>query len=160
MPNNAGYAKITANYPSIQALNSTSPTVHVQNGSVIYSLYLNPSGTTSVVIEGVDTPYSSSNDINKPVLSVESISPINAIGAVPVKINASTNSTDAIYTTNIIYQRNSGAKDSKILNQTGAGQWETFLGPFNTGDNITYYVSTTDHSGRRVRSSEKFFKIK
>ncbi|MCK5195246.1 MAG: hypothetical protein KAQ71_15650, partial [Desulfobulbaceae bacterium] len=157
MPNNANYAKIKVNYPSIQTLNSNSPTIHVVNGYVIYSLYLNPSGMTSVEIEGVDLPYSSSNDINKPILSIDSITPINVVSSVPVQINASTESTDAIYTTNIIYQRNNDAKDSKIMNQTGPGQWGTYIGPFDIGDIIRYYVSTTDHGGRRVKSNEKFF---
>ena len=77
----------------------------------------------------------------------------------PIQIIATTNSTDSIYTTNIIYQRNSDAKDSKIMNQTGHGQWETYIGPFDQGDSVRYYVSVTDHSGRRVRSSDKIFPV-
>jgi hypothetical protein len=158
MPNAASYAKITVNYPLAQTLNSSA--VRISDANVIYTIYLNPAGTTNVEIKGVDTPYTGGVNINTPVLNIDSTPPTDANNGQPVTITAAANSTDAIYSVNIIYQRNTDAKDSKIMdyNATG-GVWQTTIGPFTSKDHISYYVSATDNSGRRERSANKSFTI-
>ena len=52
MPNAESYAKITVNYPTTQILNSSA--VRISDSNVIYTIYLNPAGTTNVEIQGVD----------------------------------------------------------------------------------------------------------
>ena len=158
MPNASSNAKITVDYPSTQVLNSNSSTVRVVGTDVTYTIYLNPVGTTRVEIEGVDSPYTSGVDINKPILSIDSIAPVNPLSGSPVTIQASAQSTDAIYTANVIFQRNSDAKESRIMTSNG-GNWEATLGSFNPGDIVHYYVSVTDNSGRRERSSDKSFTV-
>ncbi len=152
MPNAASYAKVTVDYPSIQTLNSDA--VRIVDTDVIYTIYLNPTGTTNVEIKGVDMPYTDGVNINMPVLTVDSIPPENPFADRPITIEATANSTDSIYSVNIIYQCNDDAKDSKIMGYND-GVWQADIGPFATGDNIAYYVSVTDNSGRRERSTDK-----
>ena len=158
MPNGNSHARITINFPSTQILNSDSETVRVAGGQVTYSVYLNPAGTTHIEIEGLATPYTDGVDINEPVLTIDSTPPVEPPSATPITIQATSTSTDAIYSANLIYQRNSGAKDSKIMTLNGS-EWEATIGPFNPEDQITYYVSITDNSGRRERSTTKSFTI-
>ena len=156
MPNAADYAKITVDYPTTQILDSNA--VRIVDANVIYTIYLNPAGTTNVEIEGVDAPYINGVNINLPVLTIDSAAPENPVADRPVTIEAETNSPDSIYSVNIIYQCNDYAKDSKIMDYNN-GIWKTNIGPFQPGENITYYVSVTDNSGRRERSNEKSFTI-
>jgi hypothetical protein len=93
-----------------------------------------------------------------PVLTVDSTPPETPPADKLVIIEAITNSTDSIYSVNIIYQRNDDAKDSKILDYND-GIWQASIGPFDTGDHISYYISVTDNSGRRERSADKSFVI-
>ena len=72
MPNVNSFARITVDFPSSQVLNSNSSTVRVVDGQVTYSIYLNPTGTTHVEIEGVEPPFTGGVDINTPVLSIDS----------------------------------------------------------------------------------------
>jgi hypothetical protein len=156
MPNAAAYAKITVDYPSIQTLNSNA--VRIAGADVIYTIYLNPAGTTSVEIKGVDAPYTDGVNINMPILTVDSIPPENTFADKLVTIEAITDSTDSIYSVNIIYQCNDDAKDSKIMDYNN-GIWQADIGPFAPGDRISYYVSVTDNSGKRKRSTDKSFII-
>jgi hypothetical protein len=156
MPNGADFAKITVDYPSTQILNSDSNTVRVEGGNAIYTIYLNPAGVTTVEIEGTDLPYTGGVNINKPTLIIDSTAPVNPPSATPITIQATVNSTDSIYTANIIYQCNDEAKDSKIMTYNG-GVWDVNIGPFNSDDTIQYYVTVTDNSGRREKSAEKSF---
>ncbi len=156
MPNAAGYAKITVDYPSTQILDSNA--VRIADANVIYTIYLNPTGTTNVEIEGVDTPHTEGANINMPVLNVDSTPPENALADSPITIEAEAKSTDSTYSVNIIYQCNDDAKDSKIMDYND-GIWKTNIGPFAPEDNIVYYVSVTDNSGRRERSSDKSFVV-
>jgi hypothetical protein len=154
MPNTASYAKITVDYPSTQTLNSDA--VRIVDANVIYTIYLNPTDTTNVEVEGVDTPYTNGVNINMPVLTIDSTPPENPSADRPVTIEATTNSTNSIYSVNIIYQCNDNAKDSQIMDYND-GIWQTNIGPFATGDSISYYVSVTNNSGRRERSANKSF---
>jgi hypothetical protein len=154
MPNAAAYAKITVDYPSIQTLNSDA--ARIVGTNVIYTIYLNPTGETYVEIKGVDTPYTNGVSINMPVLIVDSTPPVSPFADMPITIEAEANSTDSIYSVNIIYQRNDDAKDSKIMDYNN-GTWQASIGPFVPGDFISYYVSVTDNSGRRERSADKSF---
>ena len=89
MPSSASFARISVDFPSTQVLNSDSSTVRVTAGTppqVTYSVYLNPTGTTHIEIEGVATPYTGGVDINKPVLSIDSTPPIELISATPITI--------------------------------------------------------------------------
>jgi hypothetical protein len=156
MPDASSDARITVDYPTPQVLNSDSPTVRVAGGEVIYTIYLNPAGATHVEIDGVDAPYTGGVAINKPVLAVASTPPATPLHSGPITIRAATQSTDAVYAVNLIYQRNDGAKDSRILTIHG-GVWETTIGPFDPGDTLSYYVSVTDNSGRRERTPELSF---
>jgi hypothetical protein len=158
MPNSNSNARITVDFPSTQSLNSDSETVRVADEQVTYSVYLNPSGTTHIEIEGLATPYTDGVDINEPVLTIDSTPPVEPPYATPITIEAISTSTDAIYSVNLIYQSNSGAKDSKIMTLNGS-VWEATIGPFNPEDEISYYVSVTDNSGRRERSADKSFTI-
>jgi len=158
MPDSSAYAKITVDYPFTQILNSSSKTVRVSGEEVTYTIYLNPSGPTNVQIEGVAKPYIDSSDINKPLLTIDSTPPVNPLRSTPIMIQANVNSTDAIFTANLIYQRVGDAKDSKIMTWTGS-DWETTIGPFAKNDVINYYVSVTDNSGRRERSENKSFSV-
>ena len=157
MPNDANYAKITVDYPSLQTLNSDSNTVRIVDSNVIYTIYLDPNDITSVEIQGVNNPYTGGVNINKPILTVDSNAPVDPCGGVPITIQATTTSTDAIYTVNLIYQCDGQAKDSRIMDYNDGGFWETNIGPFGEGNSISYYVSVTDNSGRRERASDKNF---
>ena len=154
MPNAAAYAKITVDYPSIQTFNSDA--ARIVDTNVIYTIYLNPTGETCVEIKGIDTPYTDGVSINMPVLTVDSTPPVSPFADMPITIEAEANSTDSIYSVNIIYQRNDDAKDSKVMDYNN-GTWQTTIGPFIPGDFIHYYVSVTDNSGRRERSADKSF---
>jgi hypothetical protein len=154
MPKAAAYAKITVDYPSIQTLNSDA--ARIVGSNAIYTIYLNPTGITNVEIKGVGIPYTDGVSINMPVLTVDSAPPVSPFADKPVTIEAEANSTDSIYSVNIIYQRNDDAKDSKIMDYNN-GTWKTSIGPFAPGDHIYYYVSVTDNSGRRERSADKSF---
>jgi hypothetical protein len=156
MPDASSHAQITIDYPTTQVLNSDSITVRVSGGEVIYTIYLNPTGTTHVEIDGVDAPCTEGVDINRPVLAVESTPLPNPVRSGPITIRATVQSTDAVYAVNLIYQRNDGAKDSRIMTEAG-GVWQTSVGPFNPGDTIRYYVSVTDNSGRRARTADLSF---
>ncbi|MHC5076823.1 MAG: DUF2341 domain-containing protein, partial [Planctomycetota bacterium] len=159
MPNDASYAKITVDFPSTQILNSDSNSVRVVDANAIYSIYLNPIGTTSVEIKGLSSPYTSGVNINTPILTIDSTPPSDPCSGELINLQASVESTDDIYTTNLIYQLNSEAKASKIMDYNDGGFWETDIGTFEVGDNVTYYVTATDNSGRRVRSGNKSFSI-
>jgi hypothetical protein len=158
MPDASAYARITVDYPSTQILNSNSKTVRVSGGVATYTIYLNPDGKTNVQIEGIANPYIDGDDINKPILTIDSTVPTNPLKSMPITIQANVNSTDAIYTANLIYQRVGGAKDSKIMTWNGS-IWETTIGAFAKNDIINYYVSVTDNSGRRERSGNKSFSV-
>jgi hypothetical protein len=158
MPNGEAYARITVDYPSSLVLNSESSTVRVVGGEAIYTIYLNPAADTHVQIEGVATPHTGGVDINTPVLTVDSTPPVGPLEATPITIQATTTSTDALYTVNLIYQRNSDAKGSAIM-VDNAGTWETQIGPFTGGDSVTYYVSATDNSGRRITTADQNFVV-
>ncbi|MHC4499046.1 MAG: DUF2341 domain-containing protein, partial [Planctomycetota bacterium] len=157
MPNAENYAKITVDYPSTQTLNSDSNTVRVEDSNAIYTIYLNPIGTTNVTIEGVSAAHTSGVTINKPILTIDSTPPADPCSYEPAAIEATVSSTDEIYAVNIIYQRNSDAKESKIMDYNDGGFWETDIGPFDPCDDVTYYVSVTDNSGRREISQDKNF---
>jgi hypothetical protein len=159
MPDPSSYARITVDYPSTQTLNSNSDTVRVVGSDVVYTIYLNPSATTHVEIEGVASPFTGGVDINEPVLTVDSTAPVGPVEATPIVIQATTDSTDAIYTVNLIYQVNTDAKISAIMTDIGGGLWESTIGPFNASDDVSYYVSVTDNGGRRERSGDKFFTV-
>ncbi|MHA7777300.1 hypothetical protein [Roseibium sp. M-1] len=98
---------------------------------------------------GTKAPHETGVDINEPVLTVEATTPVEPPAQTPVTIKATTTSTDAIYTVNLIYQLNNEAKNSAIMAEKD-GVWEVELGPFSAGDWINYYVSATDNSSRRV----------
>jgi hypothetical protein len=99
-------------------------------------------------------PYTDGVNINLPVLTVDSTPPMELLADEPITIEAEVNSTDALYSVNIIYQHNSDAKDSKIMDYNATNcLWQTTIGPFAAGDHVSYYVSATDNSGRRERSS-------
>ncbi len=158
MPDGSSYAKITVDYPSTHVLNSDSSTLRVVGGEVIYTIYLNPTGVTHVEIGGMDVPFSDGIDINEPVLTIDSTPPADPLDSTPITVQATADSTDEIYTVNLIYQRNGDAKDSKIMTYNGS-VWESDIGPFDAGDVISYYVSVTDNSGRRERSEDKSFVV-
>ncbi|MCK7613642.1 hypothetical protein [Roseibium sediminicola] len=159
MPDGSEFARISVDFPSDLTLNSNSDTVRVEDGLAVYSIYLNPNGPTNVRIEGVSAPHTDGVDINTPVLTVTTVAPTEPPSATPVKIQAQTESTDTIYTVNLIYQHNTGAKKSAIM--TGKnGAWETEIGPFNPGDWVTYYVSATDNTARRVTTPLQRFLVR
>ncbi len=158
MPDGSDFARISVDFPSNLVLDSNSSTVRVEDGMAIYTIYLNPVGTTRVRIEGVPAPHTTGVDINEPVLTVETTPPVEPPSATPVTIGAKTTSTDAIYTVNLIYERNTEARKSVIMTQRG-GSWETEIGPFDPGEWVTYYVSATDNTGRRVVTPEKRFLV-
>ncbi|WP_428687033.1 hypothetical protein [Roseibium sp.] len=149
MPDNSEFARISVDYPSKLVLNSGSNTVRVEDGMAVYTIYLNPKGTTRVEIEGVSSAYTRGEDINEPVLTVDTTTPVEPPSETPITIRAVTTSTDSIYTVNLIYQRNTEAKKSVIMTQRG-NVWETEIDPFDPGEWVTYYVSATDNSNRRV----------
>ena len=93
-----------------------------------------------------------------PVLTIDSTPPVSPESGVPITIQATSDSTDAIYTANLIYQVAGQAKDSTMMVDNG-GTWEATVGPFDPSDHIDYYVSITDNSGRRERSADKSFSI-
>ncbi|MHC5182866.1 MAG: hypothetical protein ACYSPI_01115, partial [Planctomycetota bacterium] len=115
MPDGSPHAKIAVNYPTIQDLNSDSETVRVVDANAIYTVYLDPVNTTTIVIEGVATAFTDGVDINKPVLSIDSTTPVDPNSGELITIAATTLSTDDIYTVNLIYQNGSEAKDSRIM---------------------------------------------
>lgn len=158
MPDSSNYAKITVDYPTAKTLNSNSSTVRVSAGEVTYTVYLNPIGTTHIEIEGVAVPFTGGVDINKPALSITSTPPTDPLSGVPITIQASAQSTDTLYTVNLIYQRNSEARDLRIMALNGTS-WEATIGPFNIGDAIHYYVSATNNSGKREISQEQQFTV-
>jgi hypothetical protein len=132
----------------------------VVDSNAIYTIYLNPTGTTNVTIEGVSSPYTGGVNINTPILSVDSNIPADPCNGEMINITADVNSTDNIYTVNIIYQANSEARQSAIMDYNSiSGLWETQIGPFSWSDDINYYISATDNSGRREISGNKNFVI-
>jgi len=159
MPDGSEFARISVDFPSDLVLNSGSDTVRVEDGLAVYSLYLNPNGPTRVRIEGVAEPHAGGVDINTPVLTVETAPPVEPPAASPVTIRAQTASTDTIYTVNLIYQHNTGAKQSAIMTRKD-GAWETEIGPFDAGDWVTYYVSATDNTTRRVVTPHQRFLVR
>jgi len=159
MPDGSDLARISVDFPSDLVLNSSSDTVRVEDGLAVYSIYLNPNGPTRVLIEGVAAPYTAGVDINTPVLTVETAPPVEPPAATPVTIRADTASTDAIYSVNLIYQHNTGAKKSAIMTRKD-GAWETEIGPFDTGDWVTYSVSATDNTARRVTTPVQRFLVR
>ncbi|WP_269585450.1 hypothetical protein [Roseibium sp. Sym1] len=39
------------------------------------------------------------------------------------------------------------------------GAWVTGIGPFDTGDRVTFHVSATDNTGRRVITPDQRFLV-
>lgn len=159
MPDASAFARISVDFPSPVVLNSGSATVRVEDGMAVYSLYLDPDGPTRVRVEGVSEPHSGGVDINEPVLEVETVPPVEPLENTPVTIRATTTSTDAIYTVNLIYEHNTGARQSAIMTLKD-GVWETEIGPFSPGDWVSYYVSATDNTARRTVTPTRRFVVR
>lgn len=159
MPDDSRYARISVDFPSNLVLNSNSSTVRVEDGMAVYTIYLNPDGNTRVNIEGVSDPYSDGVDINEPILTVETVTPVEPNAATPITIQAKTASTDTMYTVNLIYQHNTGARKSEIMTYKD-GVWESQIGPFEAGDWVNYYVSATDNTSRRATTPNQRFIVK
>jgi len=154
--NPEGLYRITVDFPSLVALNTSSPGVRDENGLLTYTIYLNPSGTTHVRIEEVKQSFSTGVDMNMPILNVQSVSHTAENGI--LMITAAIDSSNSLYNTSVIYWGNDAVKHAKNMELDPVlDDWKVEIGPFADGELVTYYVIAVDEGGRRIFSPERQF---
>src|SRR3989338_4830360 len=157
--NSSGIYKISVSYPSGVILNTNSSLVRNENGVLVYTVYVNPQGTTTITIEEVSSAFTSGSDTNFPYLQVSSAShSVNASGA--ITITSAINSTDELYNVGVIYWTANSTKHAVSMSPAmQLGIWAADIGPFSSGDVVTYYIIAADNSGRRTLSPHRTFVV-
>jgi WD40 repeat protein len=91
-------------------------------------------------------------DLVPPVLGTPSISPPNPIGGQNVSISVSATDNLGVSTVTLCYWNTTTSTWHSVAMSLSGAAYEATLGPFHSGDVVSYYVSATDTSGNTVTS--------